>query len=55
MALAVDNVAAEEEESLESLGKRYLKEASIPTWTAAFNQSNDLEVLAEEIPEMHRA
>jgi len=54
MALSDGNVAAEEEELLESLGKRYLKEASIPSWTAAFNHPNDLEVLAEEIPEMHR-
>jgi uncharacterized membrane protein YebE (DUF533 family) len=55
MALSDGNVAPEEEELLESLGKRYLKEASIPSWTAAFNHPNDLEILAQEIPEMHRA
>ena len=55
MALADGNVAVEEEELLESLGKRYLKEASIRSWTAAFDHPNDLEVLAEEVPEKHRA
>ena len=51
MAVSDGNIAAEEQELLESLSKRYLKEAAIPSWAAAFNHPNGLEVLAEEIPE----
>ena len=51
MAASDGNIAPEEQELLDSLGKRYLKEAAIPSWTAAFSHPNDLEVLAEEIPE----
>jgi hypothetical protein len=55
MAVSDGNMAHEEQEILESLSKRYLKEAAIPSWAAAFSHPNDLEVLAEEIPEECRA
>ena len=51
MAVSDGNIAPEEQDLLDSLSKRYLKEAAIPSWTAAFSHPNDLEVLAEEIPE----
>ena len=51
MAVSDGNIATDEQELLESLSKRYLKEADIPSWAAAFSHPNDLEVLAEEIPE----
>ena len=55
MAASDGNIAPEEQELLDSLGKRYLKEAAIPSWTAAFSHPNDLEVLAKEIPDEDRA
>lgn len=55
MALSDGHVASEEEKLLESLSKRYLKAASIPSWTAAFDHPNDLDALAREIPEAHKA
>jgi hypothetical protein len=55
MAVSDGSIASEEKEILESLSKRYLKEADIPSWTAAFSHPNDLEVLAEEIPDSCRA
>lgn len=51
MAVSDGNIASEEQNLLESLSKRYLKEAAIPSWVTAFNHPKDLEVLAEEIPE----
>ena len=51
MAVSDGNIAPEEQYLLDSLSKRYLKEAAIPSWAAAFSHPNDLEVLAEEIPE----
>ena len=55
MAVSDGNIAPEEQELLESLSKRYLKEADIPSWAAAFSHPNDLELLAEEIPDECRA
>lgn len=55
MALSDGHVASEEEKLLESLSKRYLKAASITSWTAAFDHPNDLDALAREIPEAHKA
>jgi hypothetical protein len=55
MAVSDGNIASEEKAILESLSKRYLKEADIPSWAAAFSHPNDLEVLAEEIPDACRA
>ncbi len=51
MAISDGNLAPEEEELLESLSQRYLKEADIPSWTASFSHPDDLEILAGEIPE----
>ena len=55
MAVSDGNIAPEEQELLESLSNRYLKEADIPSWAAAFSHPNDLELLAEEIPDEYRA
>ena len=51
MAISDGNIASEEQDLLDSLSKRYLKEAAIPFWTAVFSHPNDLKVLAEDIPE----
>ena len=51
MAVSDGNIATDEQELLDSLSKRYLKEADIPSWAAAFSHPNDLELLAEEIPD----
>mgnify|MGYP001445991758 FL=1 len=55
MAVSDGTMAPEEKELLESLSKRYLKEAAIPSSTVAFSHPNDLEVLAKEIPDEDRA
>ena len=55
MAFSDGTMAPEEKELLESLSKRYLKEAAIHSSTVAFSHPNDLEVLAKEIPDEDRA
>lgn len=54
MAASDGSIAAEEEELLESLGKQYLKEASVPSLTAAFSNPDDIEALAKEVPEAYK-
>ena len=55
MAVSDGTMAPEEKELLESLSKRYLKEAAIHSSTVAFSHPNDLEVLAKEIPDEDKA
>lgn len=54
MAISDGHVAPEEKDLLTKLTKRYLKDASIPSWAAAFDHPNDIEKLAEEIPSQYR-
>jgi len=54
MAIVDGDVAPEEKELLAKLSKRYLKDASIPSWAAAFDHPNDLEKLTEEIPGQYK-
>ena len=39
MAISDGNIASEEQDLLDSLSKRYLKEAAIPSWSACLQSS----------------
>lgn len=54
MAIADGNVAPEEEELLDDLSQRYLKDASIPSWAVEFNHPDHIEKLVTELHEDHR-
>ena len=54
MAISDGHVAPEEKEILTKLTKQYLKEAAIPSWASALDHPNNIERLAEEIPNQYR-